>query len=117
MNDAAVTAYTLRRHASDETVPVAGGPGATVLGATVLGATVLLGTSEMYLDVRRLSDVDAVDEPDAVRVVLHDHRAGADAVSEEPHALHQRAVRHPGGGKDDVLPRRQIRRPVDLLDI
>jgi len=32
MNEAAVTAYTLRRHASDETVP-----GARVLGATVLG--------------------------------------------------------------------------------
>src|SRR2546422_7035923 len=93
MNEAAVTAYTFRRHPSSR------------------------ATSEMNLDVGRPRDVDAVDEPDAVRIVLHDHRAGADAVAEEPNTFHQRAVGHAGGRKDNAVARREILRCVDLPEI
>src|SRR5919109_5402240 len=54
MNEAAVTAATLRRQA------VATGR-----------------WSEMDPYVLCGSDMDAVDEPDAVRIILHDHRTGA----------------------------------------
>ena len=66
--------------------------------------------SEMDLHVRGRRDVDAVDEPDPVRLVLHDHRAGADAVAEEADAAHQRAVGDAGRRKDDASPRREVLR-------
>src|SRR4029453_16628838 len=72
---------------------------------------------EANFDIRRGRDVDAVDEPDAVRIVLHDHGAGANAVAEEPDAFHQRAVGHAGGGEDDAVAGRQILRRVDLLEV
>src|SRR3954452_11411203 len=59
-----------------------------------------------------LFDVNGVDEADAWRVALHDQRARARAVSEEPDAAHQCAVGDAGGGKHNALARRQIRRGV-----
>ena len=56
----------------------------------------------MDLDVCGRCDVNAVDEPDPVRLVLHDHRARADAVAEEPDAAHQRAVGDAGRREDDA---------------
>src|SRR3954452_6540236 len=73
--------------------------------------------SEAYFRVRVLRYVDAVDEPDLMRLVLHDHGTGPDAVSEESHAAHQRPVGDAGRGEDDRLPGRQILRPVHLLEI
>src|SRR5258706_14013695 len=71
----------------------------------------------MDLNVVRPRDVDAVDEPDAVRIVLHDHGACANAVTEESDAFHQRPIRDAGCGEDDALARRQILRAVDFLEI
>src|SRR3954471_473799 len=59
-----------------------------------------------------LFDVNGVDEADAWRVALHDQRARARAVSEEPDATHQCAVGDARGGKHNALPRRQIPRGV-----
>src|SRR5687767_11482563 len=61
--------------------------------------------------------VDAVDEADAVRVRLHDERRGPHAVAEETDALHDRAVGHAGGGKHDVLPRGEVFRTIDSLEV
>src|SRR3954453_15022305 len=55
-----------------------------------------------------LLDVDGVDEADPWGIALHDERAGAGPVSEEPDAAHQCAVGDAGGGKHNALPRRQI---------
>src|SRR3990172_1765565 len=55
------------------------------------------GRSESHLHVGSRIHVDAVDEPDAVRMRLHDQRTGPDAVAEEPHAPHQVAVGHARG--------------------
>src|SRR6185503_19299399 len=74
-------------------------------------------SSEMYLDVLGGRDVNAVDEPDLVRLVLHDHRTGADAVAEEANAPHQRAVGDAGRREDDVLAGGEVRGAVDLLDV
>src|SRR5712692_4345638 len=74
-------------------------------------------SSESDLHVLRVGDVDAVHEPDLVRLVLHDHRAGARAVAEEPDAAHQRAVGDAGGGEDDALAWRQIARAVNPREI
>src|SRR3954468_19884520 len=72
---------------------------------------------EPYLHVHTVGDVNAVDEPDLVRVVLHDHRAGADAVAEEADSPHQRAVGHSSGRENDARPWREILRAIDLLEI
>src|SRR5688572_24930102 len=61
--------------------------------------------------------VDAVDEADAMRMRLHDERRRPDAVAEEADALHDRAISDARRGKDDVLPRRQILRAIDPLEI
>src|SRR5262245_59818431 len=58
MKDAAVTANTFRRQPTPTRRLSARGT-----------------SSESYPDVLRRSHVDGVDEPDAMRVVLHDHRA------------------------------------------
>src|SRR3954453_3957745 len=106
MKLAAVTAKTLRCHAS--------GRGATALAPAV----VLMRTgSESDLHVGILRDVNAVDEPDAVRLVLHDHRTGARAVAEKADAAHQRAVGDTGRREDDVFAGREILRPVDALEV
>jgi hypothetical protein len=47
--------------------------------------------------------MDAVDEPDAMWVRLHDQRRRADAVAEEANALHDRAVGDARRSKDDVV--------------
>src|SRR4051812_45449499 len=65
----------------------------------------------------RRVDVDAVDEADPVRVRLHHQRRRPDPVAEEPHPFHQRPVGDAGGGKNDVLTRRQVLRAVDALRI
>src|SRR4051794_14575438 len=106
MKLAAVTAKTLRCHAS--------GRGATALAPAV----VLMRTGlESDLHVGILRDVNAVDEPDAVRLVLHDHRTGARAVAEEADAAHQRAVGDAGRREDDAFAGREIPRSVDPLEI
>src|SRR5688572_15564988 len=75
-------------------------------------------SSEPYPQVVvRAPHVNGVDEPDHVRRALHDNRARADAVPEEPHALHQRAVRYAGGYESHRLARREIRGRVDPLDV
>src|SRR5262245_60215986 len=74
-------------------------------------------SSETYLHVGVRRDVDAVDETDAVRFVLHDHRAGPRAVAEKADAAHQRAVGDAGGREDDAVARREILRAVHLLEI
>src|SRR5262245_10743811 len=71
--------------------------------------------SDLHIDVWR--DVDAVDEPDAMRLVLHDDRAGPHAVSEESHAAHERAVGDTGGGEDDARPGGEILRSIDPLEV
>src|SRR6185436_12147216 len=73
--------------------------------------------SEADLDVLLRRDVNTVDEPDAVRVVLHDDRARANAVAEETDALHEGALGDARGREDDVVARREILRLVDLLQI
>src|SRR2546421_3327308 len=77
----------------------------------------MTAASETNLHVLRRRHVNAVDEADAVRVVLHDDGARADSVAEEPDTLHQRPFRDAGGGEDDVVARREIPRLVDLLEI
>src|SRR2546421_9124489 len=77
----------------------------------------MTAASEANLHVLRRSHVNAVDEADAVRVVLHDHGARADAVAEEPDAFHQRPLGDARRGEDDVVARREIPRLVDLLEI
>src|SRR4029077_15146989 len=69
---------------------------------------------EPNLDVLVRIDVDAVDETNAMRVILHDDRAGANAFAEKPHAFHERAVGHAGRREDDLPAGREILRPVDL---
>src|SRR5687768_3703244 len=56
------------------------------------------GTNDLESDpaVFGRGDVNTVDETDLVRLVLHDHGAGAVAVAEEAHPLHQRPVRDAG---------------------
>src|SRR5678816_2101915 len=103
MNDAAVTANTLRRHGAD--------------ASAVNVPASAVESLELDLDVGVRLHVDAVDEPDPVRVVLHDHRAGARAIAEEPDTAHQRAVGDTGRREDDVVARRQILRAVDLLEV
>src|SRR3954447_11976062 len=61
--------------------------------------------------------MDRIDETDPRRMTLHDQRAGPDTVAEEADAFHQRPVRHPGGGEDDVLAAREILRAVHFLEI
>src|SRR5258708_37916287 len=73
--------------------------------------------SETYLHVHAVRDVNAVDEPDLVRAVPHDHGARADPVAGEPDAAHQRPVGDAGRGDDDVLARREAFRAVDLLEV
>src|SRR3954467_6089372 len=73
--------------------------------------------SEPHSHSARLLDMDGIDETDPRRMALHDQRAGPDTVAEEADPFHQRPVRHPGGGKDDVLAAREILRPVHLLEI
>src|ERR1051326_3565616 len=73
--------------------------------------------SEANLHVFLRCHVDAFDEADAMRVVLHDHRARADAVAEKSHALHERPVGDARRGEDDVLAGREILRVVDHLEI
>src|SRR5688572_20634798 len=48
---------------------------------------------------------------------LHHERRGADAVAEETHAFHQRAVGHAGCGKHDVRPRGELLRAIDSRDV
>src|SRR5579872_3124387 len=74
-------------------------------------------TSEPDFHVLRRRDMDAVDEADLMRIVLHDDRARADAVSEEVHTLHQRAVGDAGRREDDLPARREVLRRVDLLEV
>src|SRR6476620_6985509 len=100
MKLAAVTAKTLRCHAS--------GRGASARAAPAL--VLMPAGSESDLHVGILRDVNAVDEPDPMRAVLHDHRACTRAVAEEPDAAHQRAVGDAGRREDDVLAGRQILR-------
>src|SRR5471030_762490 len=79
---------------------------------------VTLPPSELDLGVVGIRPhVNAVDEPDPVRLVLHDHRAGADAVAEVAHAFHQRAVGDTGCRENDVLARREILRAVHALEV
>src|SRR3954462_11070574 len=106
MKLAAVTAKTLRCHAS-------GGRATALAPAAVLMRT----GSGSDLHVGILRDVNAVDEPDAVRLVLHDHRTGARAVAEKADAAHQRAVGHAGRRADDVFAGREMLRPVDALEV
>src|SRR5436190_5038772 len=103
MNDAAVTAATFRFHAS-----AAGGAGDARSDSRA---------SEVDLDILCGGDVNAVDKPDLVRIVLHDDRSGAGPVAKETDAAHQRAVGDAGGGKDDALAGREIARPVNLLEV
>src|SRR3954453_22448126 len=106
MKLAAGPAKTLRCHAS--------GRGASALAPAV----VLMRTgAESDLHVGILRNVNAVDEPDAVRLLLHDHRTGARAVAEKADAPHQRAVGDAGGREDDVFPGREILRPVDAVEV
>src|SRR5262249_40417800 len=72
--------------------------------------------SEANLHVGFLRHVDAVDEADAVRLVLHDHGAGPRAVAEEADAAHQRAVGDAGRCEDDAVAGREIFRAVDLVE-
>src|SRR5687768_8693701 len=62
-------------------------------------------------------DVNAVDEANPVRMRLHHERRGADAVAEETHAFHQRAVGPAGCGKHDVRPRGELLRAIDSRDV
>src|ERR1700674_459051 len=130
MNDVAVTAYTFRC----QPLRVLGA-WCLVLGAVLGAARWVLGgcsissrrpthpapapsakhqarstPSEVDLHISRRRDMDAVDEPDAVRIVLHDHRARPGAVSEESDPLHQRTVGDAGRGENDPLARREILR-------
>src|SRR4051812_25920566 len=73
--------------------------------------------SETHSHSARLLDMGGVDETDPRRMTLHDQRAGPDTVAEEADAFHQRPVRHPGGGEDDVLAAREILRAVHSLEI
>src|SRR3954463_13797760 len=141
MNDAAVTANTLRRHGADAGTAPAGNGGDGGNGfntetrsngdeTATSNVTPSRGTTargrgqraagprlELDFDVRVGPDVDAVDEPDAVRVVLHDHRVGAGAVAEEADAAHQRAVGDAGRGENDVPAGREILGAVDALEV
>src|SRR5688572_870738 len=58
---------------------------------------------EANLNRRTGIDLNAVDEPHAVRCRLHHQRAGADAGAEEADALQERAVGDTRGCKDDVV--------------
>src|SRR5688500_133801 len=57
---------------------------------------------EANLHGRSGIDLDAVDEPDAMRMGLHEHRADADAFAEKAYALHQRTVGDAGRCENDV---------------
>src|SRR3989442_11064227 len=61
--------------------------------------------------------MNAVDEPDLMRIVLHDHRTGSDAVAEESYALHQRSVGDAGGGENHAGAWREILGSVNPLEI
>src|ERR1700747_2372211 len=73
--------------------------------------------SEPDLHVLRGGHMNAVDEANTVRVILHDDRTCADAVAEKADALHQRALSDAGGGENDVVPRREILGAIDPLDV
>src|SRR6266487_1005387 len=88
-------------------------------GRTGSMATRRMGTraSEADLHVLGGGHMDAVDEADAVRVVLHDDRARTDAVAEKAHALHRRALGDACGSEDDVVAGREILGSVDPLEV
>src|SRR5204862_5930632 len=73
--------------------------------------------SEADLDVRFAGDVNAVDEPDLMRIVLHDDGARPRAVAEKSDAAHERPVGHAGGRKDDTLAGSEIVRSIEAFDI
>src|ERR1700716_2337456 len=118
MNDAAVTAKRLRRQAVDVkscAVVTVNSLSVSVRRSGQLSYILCQpgekrhsragpGASdhEANLDVRRRGHVNAVDEADLVRVVLHDDRAGPGAVAKEAHTAHQRAVGDARGGEDDL---------------
>src|SRR3989441_3946320 len=72
---------------------------------------------EPDLDISRRRDVNAVDESNLMRIVLHDNRARPGAVAEKTDAAHQRAVGDAGGGKDDLLARGEFLRAIDFLEV
>src|SRR5260370_39995513 len=98
MNDAAVTAKRLRRQA-------------------VMGGWERAPTSEANLDACRPGHVNAVDEADLMRAVLHDERARAGAVAKEPHAAHERAVGDAGRGEDDLLAGSEVPGAINLPEV
>src|SRR5919197_5045968 len=114
MKLAAVTAYTLRCHRSREALACLAGCSAL---EAVEAPAMTRRASEPNLHVGVVRDVNAVDEPDPVGIVLHDHRARASAIAEESHAAHQRAVGHAGRGEDDAPAGREIAGAIDLLEV
>ena len=61
-----------------------------------------------HLYIRTLGQMYAFDEPHLAALAGHDNRSGTGAVSEEANALHQCAIGHAGGGKDQIIARRQV---------
>src|SRR5262245_33592939 len=90
---------------------------AIAAGAGRTGSTTTRVILKHDSGVLRGRDVNAVDEPDLVGIILHDHGTRPHTVAEEPHALHQRALGHARGGKDHARAGREIVRPVDPLEV
>src|SRR5438477_12388439 len=96
----------------------AAGPRSRLRRSALLRSTVRFhNDSETDLHVCRRRDVNAVDESNLMRIVLHDHRARPGAVAEKTHTAHQRAVGDAGGGKDDLLTASEVLRAIDFLEV
>src|SRR6185436_10147133 len=74
-------------------------------------------SSEADLDVGIVLGVDRVDEPDLMWHGRHDQSVRPRAVSEEPDAAKQGAIRDTRGREDDALARGEVFRPIDPLDV
>src|SRR5439155_594942 len=79
--------------------------------------SVSFSSSEPHLNVRPLLQVHRIDEPHLPVVQGQNHRTGAHAFAEKPHALQQIPVRHARACKHHLFPRRQIFRVINALRI
>src|SRR5579872_498954 len=70
---------------------------------------------EPDLHVRPLFEMYALDEAHFPGSQGHDDRGCARALAEEAHAFHQSAVGYAGGGKDQLLARREVFGFVDSI--
>src|SRR5262245_11479770 len=61
--------------------------------------------------------VNAIDESDSVRCILHQDRMSARAIAEKPHATHQRAISDARGSEDDLFAGGEIPGTIDPLEI